>query len=241
MTAGLPVTDRYPLTRKFVFALVAALVVALAGCGGGGEDSQASSSGSSSNPPSSNPPSSNPPAGSPNQAPTIAGTPTAQVLVGVSYSFQPTANDADGNTLTFSISGKPSWATFSTSTGLLSGTPAAGDVGTTSNIVITVSDGTTQTSLAAFSVTVVAVATGSATLSWTPPTQNTDGSPLDLAGYRVYWGTNRNNLSNSAAVDKGLATYVVTDLTPATWYFAVTALSSSGVESSRSNVASKTL
>ncbi|HVY66824.1 MAG TPA: fibronectin type III domain-containing protein, partial [Gammaproteobacteria bacterium] len=127
------------------------------------------------------------------------------------------------------------------STGLLSGTPAAGDVGTTSNIVITVSDGTTQTSLAAFSVTVVAVATGSATLSWTPPTQNTDGSPLDLAGYRVYWGTNRNNLSNSAAVDKGLATYVVMDLTPATWYFAVTALSSSGVESSRSNVASKTL
>jgi hypothetical protein len=161
-------------------------------------------------------------------------------MVGVAYSFQPSATDADNNTLTFSISGKPAWATFSTTTGLLSGTPGAGDVGTTSNIVISVSDGTVQTSLAAFSVTVVAVATGSATLSWTPPTQNTDGTTLTLSGYTIYWGTSQNNLSNSVTVNNpGLASYVVTSLTPATWYFAVTARNQSGVESSRSNVASK--
>jgi len=89
----------------------------------------------------------------------------------------------------------------------------------------------------------VAVATGSVTLSWTPPTQNTDGSPLtNLAGYKIYWGTNQNNLANFATVNNpGLATYVVTSLTPATWYFQTTALNSQGAESSPSNVASKTL
>jgi putative Ig domain-containing protein len=233
MTAGLPVTDRVPFARPIMFALAAALVVVIAGCGGGGGDEQAASV----TPPVTNPP----PTVTPNQAPTISGSPTAQVLVGVAYSFHPTSADADGNTLTFSITGKPSWATFSTSTGTLSGTPGAGDVGTTSNIVITVSDGTTQTSLAAFSVTVVAVATGSATLSWTPPTQNTDGSALtNLAGYKIYWGTSQNSLSNSVTVNNpGLATYMVTSLTPATWYFAVTAVNAGGTESARSNVGSK--
>jgi hypothetical protein len=223
-----------------MFALLAALVVVVAGCGGGGEDPQAASV----TPPAGNPPAgSPPPTTTPNRAPTISGSANAQVMVGVAYAFQPSASDSDNNTLTFSISGKPAWATFSTTTGLLSGTPGAGDVGTTSNIVITVSDGTVQTSLAAFSVTVVAVATGSATLSWTPPTQNTDGSPLtDLAGYRIYWGTNQNNLTNSVTVNNpGLATYVVSSLTPATWFFATTALNSKGVESNRSNVASKVL
>ena len=41
------------------------------------------------------------------------------------YSFQPTAKDANGDTLRFSISNKPAWATFSTTTGRLSGTPTA--------------------------------------------------------------------------------------------------------------------
>jgi hypothetical protein len=214
-----------------MFTLCAAVVVALAGCGDGGGDQQAASV---------NPPSTNPPTNSANQAPTISGTPTAQVMVGVAYSFQPTAADAESNTLTFSITGKPSWATFSTSTGLLSGTPGAGDVGTTSNIVIAVTDGTTQTSLAAFNVTVVAVATGSATLSWNPPTQNTDGSPLsDLSGYTIYYGTSQNNLSNSKQVGSNVATAVVDSLTPATWYFTVTARNASGSESSRPQPVSK--
>ena len=164
-------------------------------------------------------------------------------MVGTPYSFQPTASDPDGNPLTFSISGQPAWASFSSTTGRLSGTPAAADVGTYSNIVISVSDGSTQVALPAFSITVVATSTGSATLSWTPPTQNTDGTALtDLAGYRVYWGTVQNNLANSVTLSNpGLTSYVVDQLTPATWYFATSALNSKGVESSRSNVASKVI
>ena len=88
---------------------------------------------------------------------------------------------------------------------------------------------------------VQAVATGSATLSWTPPTTNTDGSPLgDLAGYKVYWGTSQGNYTNSIAVtNAGITSYVVEQLTPATWYFVTTAINSNGVESDYSNVASK--
>ena len=138
---------------------------------------------------------------------------------------------------------KPAWATFDTATGRLQGTPTAGQVGTYGNIAISVSDGSASASLAAFSINVVAVANGSATLSWTPPTTNTDGSPLtNLAGYRVRWGPAPGNYTNTVTLNNpGLASYVVTNLVPGTHYFVVTAVNSAGVESQLSNVASKTL
>jgi hypothetical protein len=179
----------------------------------------------------------------PNTPPTISGTPATSVLQGTAYSFQPTARDADGNTLTFSIVNKPSWATFNTGTGLLQGTPGAGDVGTTTGIKISVSDGTASASLGAFDLTVLAVAAGSATLTWQPPTENTNGTALtDLAGFKVYWGTTPGNYPSSVTLNNaGLTSYVVQNLTPATYYFVVTAFSRAGAESSFSNPASKTV
>src|SRR5690606_14809408 len=73
-----------------------------------------------------------------NRAPTISGAPAASVVAGEQYSFQPTANDADNDSLTFSITNKPAWASFSTSTGRLWGTPSS--AGTFENIVIRVTD-----------------------------------------------------------------------------------------------------
>jgi hypothetical protein len=145
--------------------------------------------------------------------------------------------------MTFSITGKPAWANFSTTTGRLSGTPGSTSVGTHGPIVITVSDGTASATLPAFSITVTAPQTGSATLSWTAPTLNEDGSPLtDLRGYRIYYGTSSSNLSQVLEIPGGTITSaVVEDLTPATWYFALKAYNASGVESSYSNVASKTI
>ncbi len=90
----------------------------------------------------------------PNTAPVINGSPATSVTAGSAYSFQPSASDADGDTLAFSITNKPTWATFSTVTGLLSGTPGSTHVGSYPSIVISVSDGKATTSLAAFSVTV---------------------------------------------------------------------------------------
>jgi hypothetical protein len=179
----------------------------------------------------------------PNAAPRISGVPPTSVLPGSPYSFTPTASDADGDPLTFVIANKPAWATFAPSTGRLSGTPAAGDVGTTAGVVISVTDGKATSSLPAFSLTVQGTATGSATLTWTPPTQNTDGTALTtLSGYKVYWGPAQNNYPNSVTLNNpGLSSYVAGSLVPGTYYFTVTALSSSGEESTFSNVATKTI
>ncbi|WP_436322591.1 Ig-like domain-containing protein [Vibrio cidicii] len=92
-----------------------------------------------------------------NDAPSISGTPALTVNEDSAYRFAPQAGDVDSSSLSFSISNKPTWASFNTATGVLSGTPANEHVGTTENIVITVSDGELSTSLAAFNLTVINV------------------------------------------------------------------------------------
>ena len=108
-----------------------------------------------------NPPT-NPPA---NSAPVISGTPMTAVLVGDTYAFAPNASDADGDTLTFEITNRPTWATFSSTTGELSGQPTLGDVGVYPNIRISVTDGTAMASLPTFAVSVDQTGTLSTTLS----------------------------------------------------------------------------
>jgi len=178
-----------------------------------------------------------------NRPPVISGAPQTAATEGGTYGFTPTATDPDGDTLTFSIANRPSWATFSASTGRLSGTPGTGSAGAYSNIVITVSDGMARVSLAPFTITVQAPASGTATVSWVPPTYRTDGTPLtDLAGYKVYYGTSSGNYTRQIVIENaGVTTYVVEGLTPATWYFATTAFDSDGGESDFSNEASKTI
>jgi hypothetical protein len=83
--------------------------------------------------------------------------------------------------------------------------------------------------------------TGSATLNWTPVTQNTDGTALkNLAGYQVHYGPSPSAMSTVVVLaDPGQTTYIVSDLSSGTWYFAVAAYTSSGVEGEWSNVAAK--
>ncbi len=96
-----------------------------------------------------------------NRVPTISGTPATTVNVGAAYSFTPTASDPDSDTIAFGIANRPAWATFDTATGRLSGTPTAADVGTTSNIVISVSDGRGgNATMPAFSITVASAYSG---------------------------------------------------------------------------------
>jgi hypothetical protein len=178
-----------------------------------------------------------------NQPPTISGAPATSVVVGNSYAFRPTGRDPEGRPLTWSISARPGWATFSTASGALTGTPNATHVGTYSNIVISVSDGVTRRSLPAFNIAVndSGTATGSATLSWTPPTRNTNNTTLsNLAGYRIYYGTSPTSLTRTVQLSNaGLSRYVVSSLGPATWYFSIRAYSSTGAESANSTVVSK--
>ncbi|MCU8039933.1 Ig-like domain-containing protein [Shewanella sp. SM69] len=92
-----------------------------------------------------------------NSVPTILGTPATNVAQGTLYNFMPIAADADGNSLVFDITNRPSWAGFNTATGALSGTPSNADVGMTTAIVISVSDGVLSASLPAFNLTVTNV------------------------------------------------------------------------------------
>ena len=178
-----------------------------------------------------------------NAPPVISGNPAGAVNIGNVYVFSPNASDPDNDTLTFGIENMPVWASFDAGTGKLSGQPTLGNVGTYSDILISVNDGQASASLPRFSISVDQVGTLSATLSWTPPTQNEDGTPLtDLDGYRIYWGTTQGNYPNSITIDnEGLSSYVVDNLVPGTYVFVATSFNTAGVESVYSNSATKVL
>lgn len=218
--------------RKFAgIAVATATVLVLSGCPGSSDDSSVSLS--------------PPQAGNniTNNPPDISGTPTAEIKIGDAYSFTPVASDSDGDDLIFSIENMPGWSTFDSSTGTLSGTPSMGDEGTYDDISITVSDGSTNSSLPIFTVSVTQNGSGSITLSWTPPTTNTDGSPLtDIAAYKFYYGVSEGNYPNQIRVDSpGITSYMIESLTPNTYFFVSTVINTSGIESRLSNVASMTV
>ncbi len=144
-----------------------------------------------------------------NQPPSISGTPMTSVEAGTSYTFVPTASDPEGDALTFAILGRPAWAVFNTSTGMLSGTPPAGSTGTFGNIRITVSDGSSGAALPAFSIAVTATtsnrpptisgapsttATQGTAYSFQPAAADADGNPLTFAiANRPTWATFNTN------------------------------------------------
>jgi len=82
---------------------------------------------------------------------------------------------------------------------------------------------------------------GAATVEWLAPETATDGSTLtNLAGYRIYYGTDVTRMTRKIEVKNiGVLSYVVEGLTPATYYFAVTAINVYGQESARSNAGRK--
>jgi hypothetical protein len=175
--------------------------------------------------------------------PLIIGTPSASVLSGQQYSFQPTAISPSGRALMFSVVNCPGWASFSTITGALTGSPTSAQVGTYANITISVSDGINGASLPAFSITVTSITTtGAAELQWVAPTMNTNGTALvDLAGYFVYLGADPSTLTQTIIVSNASATsYVVSGLAAGTWYFAVQAYDTQGNRSALSNIVRKT-
>jgi hypothetical protein len=80
-----------------------------------------------------------------------------------------------------------------------------------------------------------------ATLEWTAPTTQTNGAALaDLAGYRIHYGKSASSLTQTIEVrNPGISSYVVENLAPGTYYFAVTAFNSRNLESERSNAGKK--
>jgi len=203
--------------------------------------------------------------------PVIGGTPPTTVAAGSAYTFQATASDPDGDKLTFGARNLPAWLGINTANGALTGTPSAAHVGIYNNIQISVTDGLSTASLAPFTITVTGTgavastigttggttattntstagasgvaASGTATLSWTKPTQYSDGTPLvDLAGYIVEYGTDPAALSQRVKVaDPALTRFTVGDLGKGTWYFTVISYTTTGLESDVATLVSKTI
>jgi hypothetical protein len=224
--------------RLGAFGMVLTLVLVACGQDGGSESATPlSSSATSVSPPASGggPPTSD--------SPVISGTPVTNVVAGSAYAFTPRATDPSGTTLTFSVQNQPEWASFDPVNGALTGTPAAANVGTYKNIVISVSDGSASASLPAFSIIVNQISNGTASLTWTPVTKNTNGSALsDLAGYRVHYGTSASGMHSVVTLaNPSLTNYLVTNLSSGTWYFGLTAYSTTGIESTLSNIGRKTI
>ncbi len=175
-----------------------------------------------------------------NHVPTISGTAPSTAQIGVSYSFQPAASDADGDALKFTASGLPPWASLNSATGRISGIPEEGEEGAYGQISVSVSDGKASVALKPFAIT-VAHPSSTATLSWLPPIENADGTVLtDLAGYRIRYGRDPADPELSVDIDNpSINVYVVERLGAGTWYFEVVALNARGVESRPTAVASK--
>jgi len=225
----------YRIIPAFVLLLVMTQVPA---CGGGGGSNNGGGSDAASNDNGDTP-------DVVDTALAIIGSPQGSALVDVEYTFQPTVIVADGSSLAFTISNKPRWASFNTDTGHLSGIPADVHTGTYPDIIISVSAASHTTYLEAFNITVTASATNrDALLSWVAPTTNSSGTTLalnEIAGYRVYSGTESTNLSLTADTQDGsVTTFTITDLFSGVNYFAVTAYDFLNNESQYSNITSKT-
>jgi hypothetical protein len=231
---------RPPVTLLSLSALLIAGLL-LTGCGGAGvAESPTAAAAAAPTTPAAAP-------ATPATAPVaLTGTPAASVTVGQNYLFQPTVSQG-GGVVTFSIQGQPIWATFDPDTGVLTGKPAAANEGNTGDVTITGTNGSSSASIGPFTIVVKAPpatpATGSATLSWTAPTENTDGTPVsDLAGYHIYYGVSANQLTTAITITSASETsYVVGGLASGTYYFAVVAYTSAGLDSAQSNVGSKTI
>jgi hypothetical protein len=225
-------------STKAIGTLNILLALTLAACGGGGgSDSGTATPKSSGSTSSTTTTTTTTTTSTPAAVPlSINGAPNRQALANQPYWFRPTANDPTGDTLKFGISNQPKWSTFNTTTGEVEGTPTSSDVGMYHGVTVTVTAGT-QLRAMAFDVEVVQVGTSSLTLSWTPPTQNEDGTPLtNLAGYRIRFGMQSGNYPSTINLtNPGLTSYVLSGLAAGTYYVVISAVNQNGVESPYSN------
>lgn len=115
--------------------------------------------------------------------------------------------------------------------GAITGTPTSA-VAATIVFRVTDSQGTPATATRSLTLTT----TGTASISWTAPQLNDDGSALTRGGYFIYYGKTSGSLTNSQQVPNPSAIGdVVTGLSAGTWFFSVTVYDSSNNQSIRTN------
>jgi hypothetical protein len=167
----------------------------------------------------------------------------------------PDADQIDTTDTAMSLSGTASseagvtsvaWSSDKGHTGTASGTDTWTvdqiplDLGA-NTITVSATDGAGDTRSDIIVINRESTGTGSATLSWEAPTQRTDGTALtDLAGYTIHYGRLSGVYDYQIDVNTpGVMTYVVENLVPGDWYFAMTAYDADGLKSDFSNEAQR--
>lgn len=156
----------------------------------------------------------------------------APARVGAAYKLLPDISNPENRALSFAAQNLPPWARIDAGTGTISGTPRNSDIGEHSDIVITVADGAHRVATQPFSISVVGSGSGVATLTWRRPDSKVDGSLLDdLAGYRIAYGRDPDDLDHSVFIsDPDETSYEFSTLEEGMWYFAVIGVNANGVE-----------
>ena len=147
-----------------------------------------------------------------NDAPSITSTAVTSVNEDSAYSYTVTTSDPEGQSVTVSCTTCPSWASYSSSTGKLTGTPDNDDVGANA-VVLSATDGTTAVTQS-FTVTVANVNTmGSVSLSGTTTEDQTltatVSDPDGLSGVTISYqwqSTDSSGLSSGSWSDISGAT-----------------------------------
>lgn len=105
--------------------------------------------------------------------------------------------------------------------------------------------GSTATSSSALLSVLAVPKTASATVRWSAPTAREDGTALpatDIAGYNLYYSVvSGGAMTKIASLSASDLSYVVTDLTAGTYYFAATTVDSKGMESAMPTPVSTTI
>jgi hypothetical protein len=153
-----------------------------------------------------------------------------------------TISNTGTGTLSWAVGDTATWLTLSPTLGTNAGTVSASvslsglAAGTYSGtITVSATGATSKTIQVTLTISSTTSTSGSATLSWAA---NTDS---DLAGYKVYMGTQSGLYGTPIAVGN-VTTYQVTNLQPnTTYFFSITALDSAGNESLHSSEVSKSV
>ncbi len=145
------------------------------------------------------------------------------------------AGDTSSRIVVVPVGGSASGKTFAISLTSIKGQASYGNP---SSAIIQVSSTAASSGSSSSGTT-----TTSATLQWTAPTDNTDGSALtNLAGYNIYYGTSSSAMTNKIAITTvGITNYVIQNMQSGTWNFAMTSVNSSGVESALTGTVQATL
>ena len=88
----------------------------------------------------------------------------------------------------------------------------------------------------------VTPAPGSAVVTWSRPTENTDGSPLtNLAGYVLYYGTGFPVPFSAIYIEPNATALEIQNLAPGNWYFQIESVNTEGTASELSPTVFKTI